>query len=110
MGKQTNQMKTYRQLAGLLIAVALISVGALTAGAAEKKTTTTTTVTKKKVSMLSKAGWGIRVIPGKTSATTVSLTIGMEKKDSKMWRTWSTGQALEFDIPREHLNAAKLYI
>jgi hypothetical protein len=103
-------MKTHRQLVGLLIAVALISVGALTAGAAEKKTTTTTTVTKKKVSMLSKAGWWIRVIPRKTSATTVSLTIGMTKKDSKMWRTWATGQALEFDVPAEYLNAAKLYI
>jgi hypothetical protein len=103
-------MKTTRQWVGSLIAVALfgalVSVGASLAGAAEK----VTTVTKTKVTKLTKTGWWIRVNPDKTSATTVSFQIGMTKKDSKMWRTWTPGQALEFDIPAELRNAAKLYI
>src|SRR4051794_4447835 len=104
-------MKTSRQLAGLLVAVAalfgaLASVDASPAGATEKKTTTTTTVTKKKVSNLSKAGWWIRINPNKTSATTVWFKVGMTKKDSKLWRTWKPGEPLEFDLPPELLNAA----
>jgi hypothetical protein len=103
-------MKTRTQSVGLLIAVALfgalVSVGA-SANAAEK-VTTVTKVTK--VTKLTKAGWWIRVNPEKTSATTVSFQIGMSKKDSKMWRTWTPGQSLEFDVPAALLNAAKLYI
>lgn len=101
-------MKTTRQWVGVLIAVALIgafaSIGASSAGAGQ----TVTTVTK--VTKLKKTGWWIRVNPQKTSATTVSFQIGMTKKDSKMWRTWTPGQSLEFDVPAALLNAAKLYI
>ena len=101
-------MKTTRQWVGSLIAVALfgalVGVGASSAGAAEK----VTTVTKK--TNLTKAGWWIRVHPEKTSATTFWLNIGTTKKDSKLWRTWTPGQAVEFDVPAELLNAAKLYI
>jgi hypothetical protein len=104
-------MKTTRQWIGSLIAVALfgalVSIGA-SANAAEKVTTTTTTVTKK--TKLTKAGWWIKVHPEKTSATTFWMQIGMTKKDSKMWRTWKPGEAEEFDVPAELLNAARLYI
>jgi hypothetical protein len=103
-------MKTTRQWIGSLIAVALfgalVSVG-VTSDAAEK-VTTVTKVTKR--TKLTKAGWWIRVNPEKTSATTVSFQIGMTKKDSAMWRTWTPGQPLEFDVPAALLNAAKLYI
>jgi hypothetical protein len=91
-------MKTTRQWVGSLVVVALfglfVGVGASSAHAQKVK----------------KNGWWIRVNPEKTSATTVWLKIGMTKKDSKLWRTWKTGQALEFDVPVELRNAARLYI
>src|SRR5881394_3167480 len=103
-------MKTTRQWVGSLIAVtlfgAVMSVGA-SSDAAEKVTTTTTKVTKTK---LTKAGWWIRVHPEKTSASTFWLNIGTTKRDSKLWRTWTPGQPVEFDVPADLLNAAKLYI
>jgi hypothetical protein len=92
-------MKTTRQWVGSLIAVVLIGVfvgvGASSAHAAPK---------------VKKTGWWVRVNPEKTSATTFWLQIGTTKKDSKMWRTWKPGQPLEFDVPAELLNAARLYI
>src|SRR5438046_8424944 len=103
-------MKTTRQWVGSLIAVtlfgAVMSVGA-SSDAAEKVTTTTTKVTKTK---LTKAGWWIRVHPEKTSASTFWIQIGTTRKDSKMWRTWKPGEAQEFDVPAELLNAARLYL
>ncbi|MFL6519940.1 MAG: hypothetical protein ACJ8NS_06945 [Chthoniobacterales bacterium] len=103
-------MKTRKQSVSLSIAGALfgafLALGVLSAQAAEKVTTTTVT----KVRKVTKAGWWIRVNPEKTQATSISLQIGMTKKDSKMWRTWTPGQGLEFDVPAELLNAAKLYI
>lgn len=105
-------MKTTRQWIGSLIAIALfgalLSVGA-SLDAAEK-VTTVTKVTKTKVTKLTKAGWWIRVHPEKTSATTFWLNIGTTKKDSKLWRTWTPSDPVEFDVPAEFLNAAKLYI
>src|ERR1041385_2060637 len=103
-------MKITRQWVGSLIAVALfgalISVGA-SSNAAEKVTTTVTKVTKTNVT---KPGWWIRVHPEKTSATTFWIQIGTKKKDSKMWRTWKPGEPVEFDVPADLLNAARLYI
>src|SRR3954471_8824504 len=105
-------MKTTRQWVGLLMAVALFgaltSVGASSAGAAAKGTTKVTKTTK--VAKVTKAGWWIRVNPDKTSATTVWFKIGTTKKNSKLWRTWKPGEPLEFDVPTEFLNAAKLYM
>jgi hypothetical protein len=105
-------MKTTSRWVSLLIAVAVCgafaSVNASPARAEEKVTTVTKTVTKGP--KLTKAGWWIRVHPEKTSATTIWFKIGMEKKGSNLWRTWKPGEALEFDVPAEFLNAAKLYI
>ena len=112
-------MKTTRQWVGSLIAVALF--GGLASGRAstdpvEKVTTVSkvpkvTNVTKvMKVATVTKAGWWIRVHPEKTSATTFWLNIGKTKRDSKLWRTWTSAEPLEFDVPAEFLNAAKLYI
>src|SRR2546423_6868195 len=104
-------MKTTRQWVGLLIAVALfgalMGVGASSADAAEK-VTTVTKVTK--LTKVAKAGVWIRVHPDKTSATTFWLKIGTNKKDSKLGRTWASSEPLEFDVPAEFLNAARLYI
>ena len=101
-------MNTTRQWIGSLIVVALlgalVGIGGSSASAAQKVTTVT------KVTNLTKAGWWIRVHPEKTSATTVWFKIGMTKKDSKLWRTWKPGEALEFDVPAELITAAKLYI
>lgn len=57
-----------------------------------------------------KTGWWIRVNAEKTHASKISLQIGMSKKDGKMWRTWTAGQPMEFDVPAALRNAAKLYI
>ena len=105
-------MKTTRQWVGSLIAVALLgaSTGVVTAspGGMQKTTTTVTKVTR--VAPVTKAGWWIRVHPEKTSATTFWLNIGKTKRDSKLWRTWTSAEPVEFDVPAEFLNAAKLYI
>jgi len=104
-------MRTTRQWIGLVIAVALFgafaSVGASSAGAAEKVTTVIKTT---KTTKLMKTGWWIRVNPNKTSATTIWFKIGTEKKNSKLWRTWKPGEPLEFDVPADLLNAAELYV
>jgi hypothetical protein len=104
-------MKTTRQSVGGLIAVALfgalMSVGAASASAAEKVTTVTKTT---KVATVTKAGWWIRVNPDKTSATEFWIKIGTSKKDSKLWRTWKPGEPVEFDVPADLLNVAKLYL
>ena len=104
-------MKTTRQWVGSLIAVALfgalIGVGAKSSGAAER-VTTVTKVTK--VTNVTKAGWWIRVHPEKTSASKFWINIGTTKRDSKLWRTWTAGEPVEFDIPAELLNSARLYI
>lgn len=83
-----------------------MSVGASSAGAAEK----VTTITKTKVTKLMKTGWWIRVNPDKTSATEFWIKIGTSKKDSKLWRTWKSGDPVEFDVPAELLTAPKLYL
>ena len=63
-----------------------------------------------KVASVTKAGWWIRVHPEKTSATTFWLNIGKTKRDSKLWRTWTSAEPVEFDVPAELLNSARLYI
>src|SRR6476620_1608444 len=100
--KPNKQMKTTRQWIGSLIAVALF--GALMGGGGSSASAA------QKVTKPTKAGWWIRVHPEKTSATTVWFKIGMTKKDSKLWRTWKPGEAVEFDVPAELISAAKLYI
>ena len=86
---------------------AFATVGASTASAAEKVTTVTKTT---KVMRVTKAGWWIRVNPEKTHASTISFRVGTSKKDSRDWRSWTAGQAMEFDLPVELRNAARLYL
>src|SRR6266513_2567249 len=90
-------MKTKKQWAGSLIAVALfgafVSVGASSGHA-----------------QATKRGWWIRVNKSKTEASTISFQIGTSKKDSRNWRTWKSGQRMEFDLPSDIRNVASLYI
>jgi hypothetical protein len=90
-------MKTLRQYVGSVIAIALLglflSVGASSAQAQAKKT-----------------GWWIRVNTTKSVATLVSFQVGTNKADSRNWRTWKSGQRVEFDLPAKFRNSAELYI
>jgi hypothetical protein len=90
-------MKTRKQWAGLLIAVALLGAFANAGAAPVRKQAT-------------KAGWWIRINAEKTHASAISFQVGMRKKDSRMWRTWAAGQMMEFDLPLELRNAAELYV
>ena len=90
-------MITRRQWVGSVIAVALfgafVSIGASSAHA-----------------QATKKGWWIRVNGPKTEASTISFQIGTSKKDSRNWRTWKSGQRVEFDVPIDLRNVAQLYL
>ncbi len=40
----------------------------------------------------------------------ISFQIGTSKRDSRTWRTWTSGQRMEFDLPADFRNAAHLYL
>jgi hypothetical protein len=42
--------------------------------------------------------------------TPISFQIGTSKGDSRNWRTWKSGQRVEFDVPAKFRNAVELYI
>jgi hypothetical protein len=90
-------MKTRRQWIGSVVAVALfgafVSIGASSAHA-----------------QATKKGWWIRVNGPKTEASTISFQIGTSKKDSRNWRTWKSGQRVEFDVPTDLRDVAQLYL
>jgi len=90
-------MKISRQWIGSVFAIALlgafVSVGASSANAQAKKT-----------------GWWIRVNSTRGVEIPISFQIGTSKGDSRNWRTWKSGQRVEFDVPAKFRNAAELYI
>jgi hypothetical protein len=89
-------MKT-RQGFGSIIAVALLGailgVGASSAHA-----------------QATKRGWWIRVNPSITGASTISFQVGTSKNGSRTWRTWRSGQRVEFDLPSDFRKVARLYL
>ena len=90
-------MKTRRQWVDPVLAIALfgalVSVGASPAHG-----------------QATKSGWWIRINAPKTEASTISFQIGPSKKDSGSWRTWKAGQRVEFDVPKELRDVARLYL
>ena len=90
-------MKTRRQWVSSVVAVALfgafVSVGASSAHA-----------------QATKRGWWIRINRAKTEASIISFQIGTSKTDSRSWRTWKSGQRVEFDVPANFRDLAQLYI
>ena len=90
-------MKTRRQRVGSVVAVALfgafVSIGASSAHA-----------------QATKKGWWIRVNGPKTEASIISFQIGTSKRDSRNWRTWKSGQRVEFDVPADFRDVAQLYL
>ena len=90
-------MKTRKRWVSSIVAVALfgafVSVSASTVHA-----------------QATKRGWWIRVNKAKTEASTISFQIGTSKIDSRNWRTWKSGQRVEFDLPADLRNVARLYI
>ena len=59
---------------------------------------------------ITKRGWWIRVNSSKTEASAISFRVGMSDKRSRNWRTWKPGQRVEFDVPVDLLDAARLYL
>jgi hypothetical protein len=57
-----------------------------------------------------KTGWWIRVNTTKAAASGIAFQIGTTKHDSRSWRTWKSGQRVEFDVPVDVRRAAQLYI
>jgi hypothetical protein len=58
----------------------------------------------------SKAGWWLRVDPKKTEATGIVLQLGSSKSDRREWRTWRTGEPVEFDLPADFIQRPQVYL
>jgi hypothetical protein len=90
-------MKARKQRVGLIVAIAIfgafLSIGSSSAHA-----------------QATKRGWWIRISKGKTEASSISFQIGTTKMDSRNWRTWKSGQRVEFDVPASFRDVAHLYL
>lgn len=57
-----------------------------------------------------KDGWWIRVNKEKQESPTITFFIGSNNHTVEFWRTWDSGDPLEFDVPSQYRNINPLYI
>jgi hypothetical protein len=57
-----------------------------------------------------KDGWWIKVIPQKPEPEMIVFYIGPNSHSYGVWKFWSPGQPVEFDVSDEHRNREKLFI
>jgi hypothetical protein len=57
-----------------------------------------------------KDGWWIRVRPDKQESPTITIFIGSNNHTIEAWKTWSSGEPPEFDVPDKFRNINPLYI
>jgi hypothetical protein len=55
-------------------------------------------------------GWWIKVRTEKQESPTITLSIGSNNHTVEAWRTWSSGDPAEFDVPDKFKNINPLYI
>ncbi len=99
-----------RTLIGSLVALAvasMMSAGA-TIAAPESPSSRPTSITS--ASFMKKDGWWIKVRKKKQESPTITLSIGAKKDTVEPWKTWNTGEDLEFDVPEKFTNVKELYI
>jgi hypothetical protein len=57
-----------------------------------------------------KDGWWIKVRREKQESPTITLSIGSNNHTVEAWKTWNSGDPLEFDVPDKFKNINPLYI
>jgi hypothetical protein len=57
-----------------------------------------------------KSGWWIKVQKAKQESPTITFSIGSNNHTVEVWRTWNSGEPLEFDVPERFRNINPLYI
>jgi hypothetical protein len=62
------------------------------------------------VAVPSKDGWWIKVRKAKQESPTITFSIGSNNHTIEAWRTWNSGDDLEFDVPDKFRNINPLYI
>ena len=62
------------------------------------------------VAAASKNGWWIKVRKEKQESPTITFFIGSNNHTVESWKTWNSGDDLEFDVPDKFKNINPLYI
>lgn len=57
-----------------------------------------------------RTGWWIKIRKDKQESPSITFFIGQSKESSEPWKTWNTGEALEFDVPDKYRNVERLYV
>jgi hypothetical protein len=57
-----------------------------------------------------KNGWWIKVRREKQESPTITFSIGSNNHTVEAWRTWNSGEPLEFDVPEKFQTINPLYI
>jgi len=57
-----------------------------------------------------KDGWWMKVRKEKQESPTITFSIGSNNHTVEAWRTWNSGEPLEFDVPARFKNINPLYI
>jgi hypothetical protein len=73
-------------------------------------TSTTTPSTTAAPLVAAKDGWWIKVRREKQESPTITFSIGSNNHTVEAWRTWNSGEPLEFDVPDKFKNINPLYI
>ena len=55
-------------------------------------------------------GWWIRVNTSRTEATSIDFQIGTKAQDRETWRTWHSGDPIEFDVPMKYRTVDHIYL
>lgn len=88
-----------RTVGALAIVFALLAPAAIAKQAQQKETP-----------LFTKAGWWIKVDQSKTTAESISFQVGTKDSDRRSWRDWKTGDAFDFDVPKEVQTSPELYL
>lgn len=57
-----------------------------------------------------RTGWWIKIRKDKQQAPSITFFIGLSKDTSEPWKTWNTGESLEFDVPEKYKAVERLYV
>ena len=90
---------------GLTLGIAMALVAVLAGPVA-----TAQPLQQKETPLFTKAGWWIKVDASKTTAESIAFHVGTKDTDRKMWREWKTGDAFDFDVPKELQMGPELYL
>jgi hypothetical protein len=57
-----------------------------------------------------KDGWWIKIKKERQESINITFTLGSDNQTVEEWKTWTSGQPLEFDVPAKFKNINPLYI